>query len=829
MSSVSGVSSSNSSSIYGTRNVLSGLATGLDTESMIENAVSGYQLKISNLQQQETKLTWEQDAYRNLTDPMVQFTRKYTSYTSSTNLLSASFFNNAVITSANGANADCVSATGKTASDIQILGVQNLASAATYRVSASTALGGTASGESAAVTCASVNLNDSKVLSTVAGSLTLTYGSNRTIDLSFDDLDIYSDVDAFASAINQKLDNVTLSNSDGDLVAASTMVKASVDENNNIVFSDNQDAGNSVAVTGAVGKILTTLNIDPAAKSDTLQTNGVALTDETTTVGDYLSDKTISVTVDGKTKTIALPTFDSTVNNTADFVGGLNTALQNAFGSGNIAVENVATDGTMQLKFTGQAGSTILVSATQSVGESLGLGGSSASSYVDVGKTLEDLLGTKLDSLTGSPSTTLLYGIGSAHDQGDGTYLDDEGNSVDADNVRLDGEGNQMYETAYDLVINDVKIGSYTKDTALETILNDIKTNAQADVSVSFSKTTNSFLFTARETGVAGDISIGATAGDGTLSNLAASLFGTVDPDTATEADGYVDGQDATFSMKVNGETYTGITRSSNNFSVDGLSITLKDTFADTQTDPVTFTTTADADTIVDAVKSMVDDLNAIMQSVHDAYSTQPLKKSDDSAYEPLTEDDESDMSDSAIEKYEEKAKTGILFGDSDLSSLYSKLLSAIQSSGTTGTALRSMGITTDYSQGLTTLSLDEDALRSTLDSDPDAVRDAFTSTSATGGLMTNLKTALDAYASTSSASRGILIQKAGSTYSSLSLLENDLQSRMNDLSDQIDKWQDKMSDQIDFYTEKFTKLEELTAQMNSQSSLLSGMLGSES
>lgn len=141
-SSVSGVTSSNSSSIYGTRNVLSGLATGLDTESMIQNAVSGYNTKITSLQQKQTKLTWKQEAYRDITDPMVQFSRKYTSYTSSTNLYSASFFNNAVTTTTGGENASEVSASGKTSSDVQILGIKQLAAASTYRVSASTLLGG---------------------------------------------------------------------------------------------------------------------------------------------------------------------------------------------------------------------------------------------------------------------------------------------------------------------------------------------------------------------------------------------------------------------------------------------------------------------------------------------------------------------------------------------------------------------------------------------------------------------------------------------------------------------------------------------------------------
>ena len=48
MASVSSVGSS-SSSIYGTRNVISGLASGIDTETLIENAVSGYQLILGSL------------------------------------------------------------------------------------------------------------------------------------------------------------------------------------------------------------------------------------------------------------------------------------------------------------------------------------------------------------------------------------------------------------------------------------------------------------------------------------------------------------------------------------------------------------------------------------------------------------------------------------------------------------------------------------------------------------------------------------------------------------------------------------------------------------
>ncbi|MFQ7855607.1 MAG: hypothetical protein ACLRIS_11230 [Flavonifractor plautii] len=43
----------------------------------------------------------------------------------------------------------------------------------------------------------------------------------------------------------------------------------------------------------------------------------------------------------------------------------------------------------------------------------------------------------------------------------------------------------------------------------------------------------------------------------------------------------------------------------------------------------------------------------------------------------------------------------------------------------------------------------------------------------------------------------------------------------MKDIDKQVDKWQAKMSDKVDYYTNKFTQLEMLIAQMNSQSSSL--------
>ena len=137
MASITSLSNSsyNTSSIYGNRNVLSGLASGMDTESMIENAVSGIKLKIENLTKKRTRIEWQQEAYRSIIDKAVNFNNKYTSYSSKTNLLSQSFFSSAVNTAVMGTYKDKITASGKSSSDIKINGVKQMAKAATYTVS----------------------------------------------------------------------------------------------------------------------------------------------------------------------------------------------------------------------------------------------------------------------------------------------------------------------------------------------------------------------------------------------------------------------------------------------------------------------------------------------------------------------------------------------------------------------------------------------------------------------------------------------------------------------------------------------------------------------
>lgn len=827
MASISSLmSSGSSSSIYGSRNsnIISGLASGMDTEAMIEGMVQGYQQKITQLGQARTMLQWQQSAYQSISDKLVEFSRKYMSYNSpATNLFSASFFNNAILTSANGTYADLVSATGKSSSTIVLNAVAQLAEAARYTHDASgldTSLG---KGEP-------VKLGEKQPLSTMSGSLTLEYG-NKKVTLDFGELELFNKADGtldtakFQTALQDKLKEQKITTSSGDQVSADTLIDVKVDSNGTVTLSDKKGAGNNVHFSGATGdlKNLVTSADAEGTSSFTLSTTEKVVKEDATKA-EYLSGKSFTVTLNGQTKTFTLGEIDPSKGNLHEQVKqNLQEGLDKAFGKGKITVDMDTTGpGERSFSFSVSNGDTFRI--TSPVGEVLGLGENGVTSYVDTGKTLGDLLGRTsdgagLNGLTGGELARAIGDVTEIKDK-DGkvtSRVDSEGNTVDEQGFRLDKDGKRFQE--YELTVNGVSIGKYNKDTALETVLNDINSNTEAGVSVSFSKTTNQFVFTAKETGAGGRVEIGGELGE--------RLFGKVN---VTDKDHYTAGQDAKFTATINGQKME-FSRSSNTFDLDGMSITLNGTFEvkDGET-PVTFSSKTDTDKIIDVVKTMVEDYNAIVSEVKKAYSDMPLEKSDGSRYKPLTDEDKADMTESEIKAYEEKAKTGILFMDRDLSSLYSALRSAVAPGGSDGSFLRSIGIKTSYEDGLTTLSLDENALREALEQNPDQVKDAFTKSKENGaasdGLMASIQKVTDRYAATTGATKGILIEKAGSKYSPSAALNNTLLEQMKDIDKQVDKWQAKMSDKVDYYTNKFTQLEMLIAQMNSQSSSLAGMMG---
>lgn len=852
-------SSSSSSSIYGSRNsnIISGLASGLDTESMIEGMLEGYKQKITGLQQNRQSLLWQQQAYQSISDKLVEFSRKYMSYTSSTNLLSSSFFNNAVLTTTGGKFADMISATGKTSSDITIDAVAQLATAARYTSSAS----GLVSPDGKLTAKGEIHMETDTTLSTLKGSMTISYG-NKDVTIDFSDTEFFDpsgdgtgnvSAENFKNAIVKKLSEEKITLSSGEQKAASELINVQVSADGTISFSDKTGGGNTVRISSASGQLKNSLGLTGDDLGSSFKIDESQSYTNVVEAPEALKGKSITVTLNGTKKTISLDDIikgenGGYVQSNDEFKKNLQSALDKAFGTGKV---EVGLDGD-KLTFKAQQNSTLAVSSD--AGKILGFE-DGLTSYVNTNKTLGQLGSFNADTGTltfggGTPlQGVLMEKVPKDQwvEQSDGTYTDSEGNKLDDEGYRLSKDGKRLYE--FSLTINGKEVGKFTQDTALETVMNAINSDTDAGVNVSYSNLTNQFVFTAKETGEGGRIELGNGKGD----DLATALFGKVDTE---DENTYSAGQDAIFKATVNGSTMY-LSRSSNTFDMDGMSVTLKGTFNNTDrgtdADPikssdltgmtsaneskmfekgesVTFTSKSDTDTIVDAIKQMVEDYNKIVTEVKGAYSDMPLQQTNGSRYEPLTEEQKADMTESEIEAYEEKAKTGILFGDNDLSSLYNALRSAIAPGGNDGSFLRSIGIKTSYSEGLTTIELDESALREALETNPDQVKDIFTKSKDNGassdGLMTSIQKVTNRYAATTGATKGILIEKAGSKYSPTAALDNTLLDQMNEIDDQIETWQNKMSDKVDYYTNKFTQLEMLIQQMNSQSSTLSGLMG---
>lgn len=800
MASINGMNSNNrTSSLYNSSKTISGLASGLDTEGMIEGLVQSYQKKITSLSQKATKVQWKQESYRDIISRMAKFTEKYTSYASSTNLMSSNFFNNAIKVAAQGANAGKVTASGKSSSDVVLNRVDQLASAARYVTESRLNVGNGQSIDAAAA----LDFSGDIKLGNLQGSLSLTYG-DRVISLSFDEVaDKFEGItkasspedkaEALRKAIEDKLKNEKITLKSGESVSAADRIEVKLSEDGkSISFSDKSTAGNSVYLSGASGNIkeVLGLNLDNAKedKPSVIQLADATELTKSMSKAEYLSGKSMTITLDKVTKTIKLPSVTE-ANTAGDYAGALQVVLDEAFGNGKLTV---GLNGG-KLSFNPSKDSDLLINSD--VGEALGLGGKTASNYLDTGKTLEKLLDWEELKKDLTPAK------------------DSQGNTL------KDKNGNDLYE----FKINGVVVGNFNEDSKLSEVMAAVNANTKAGVKMSYSRISKEFVFTATETGANSKVDFGA---DG----LAARMFGAGEKYGSNEQTKITAtaGQDAKFTVTVNGTT-KHMERSSNSVDIDGLTINFKESF--TEGEGITFKSSADADKIVNAVKDMIKDYNEMMGEVKKIYSTLPAQKSSGASYEPLTDNDLSTMSESAIKQYEEKAKQGILFGDSTMSGLYDKLRFVFSPTGDDGAMLRKMGITSGYSgnEGAS-VALDESKLRAMLESDPEAVAEMFTKSkdagAATDGVMQSLKTQMDNYGRLSGSTKGILVERAGSPLSPLSLMNNTYQKDIDRLNQQIESWQTKLATKVDSYTSKFSRLESVIQQMNSQSSMLSGMMG---
>lgn len=805
-----------------------GLASGLDRDTLIEQMTSGTRAKIAKQKQEQTRISWKQEAMRDITSKIYNFTSDYASYSSANNLLSSNLFSRNKITAV-GENSKYISVSGTTASaeNMSIARVKQLASNASLTTGKVT---------SQLLKTKAMELADDGTLSketsvsTIAGdAFYIKYGNqNYTVRLADTDEYNYLDPQEAMKAINEQLSKIDIG-SGTNAQTLGDVLKVEMDGDRvKFTVDESKTYGNSVQLAGGTGNILQDLGfLKPDQKFSDLKdeekmitgegltgSRKASLTEEKT-LAERLSESNITFSYNGQKETVTLDKYTNE-SKMGDVQKDLQDKLNAAFGKGRVQViAEKDADG----NYTGEL-SFKTVKPKETVKDEVKADESSVFSVVG---------GSGVVGANG------VFGI----QAGTSNRVNMSANIANAgfnENTANELKRHEQEEGKYLLKINGKEVEGITKDSTIKEIVDKINSTEGIGVSVAYQEMSNRFVIKATENGTSGEIKF-----DDDEHNIAKYLFG--EPNAAggngIPKATYIEGKDAVLMVKYpDSNEEIEITRGSNTFSLDGMDVTLKGTFGykedgsvDKAAEAITFDAEVNADKTVEAVKGMIDSFNEILSLVNSQVSTKPARDSSNNKYDPLTDEQKAEMSESQIDKWEEKAKQGILFGDSDLRMMASNLRTIINSGNTM--ELSNMGITvsTNYADN-GKLVFDETKFRTALQKDPEAVKQAFTKAvskdengnTQQGGLMVSMKSIMDRYGGMTGATKGILVERAGSIYAPTTVLGNSYQKQLDRLDDYISQLQDKLETETDRYISQFTSLETLISQMNSQSSYLSSL-----
>lgn len=833
MASISSTNSIGNTSLRG----YGGMASGIDRDSIIEKMTLGTTTKINNQKKKITQIQWKQEAYRNISDQILDFGDKYTSFSSTNSLKDPNFFAKNII-SVHGRDEATrfVTATGTSnlLNNVSLKGVEQLATSTVRQSDTHKSANGI-----------ETNLDDLNAVwrdSKLKGSQLIFEkpgeGNNKAQVIKLTLPDAYVDTDGKTKEIDytsQNLDKLV-----GQLNKALQTANIKVGDHEVKDFLSFAVEGDKIslkiddakkpaefAMYGTAMEALgygknhieaSNTGLGNVVRNESFEKTGI----EHTPAIDAMAGKKLTFNYDGSKKEVELISKDELDalkalpedQQLAQMAKNLQSRLDRAFGKGTVKAK-ISADGNLSFDTTNETSSLSIVSNDYGLLNNLGV------SYGESNKV----------NLSGK--------------------LDQAGILGDAANVEdFTTDGN-----ALNLRINGVAIEGLTKDSSINDILSKINSTTNAGVKATYVDATGQFMLVSSETGAGREISLD--------SNLSKVLFGQgVERDSngkiQTDTDGNViynkdagvdEGKNAIICVSYGNGVDVKMERASNTFDLEGLSVTVSGAFGgkfekDATTGKevwkadsaggVTFTAKADVDGIVERVKGFFEDFNKLAGDVNKEITTRP-----DSSYGPLTDEQKKEMDETSIENWENRAKQGMLYGDSamrdlstDVQGIFLKLMNNVGFE-----ELKAMGITysDDYGDG-GTISFDESKFRAAVEKDSEAVGNVFTGGGEVSkGLVDIMDETFTPYATrysskngggTGKGSYGRLIEIAGSEKKPTTLLNNQLYRDIEDIQDLIERLQSQLKSEQDRYISQFTTMETLLNQMNTQSSYLS-QLGS--
>lgn len=271
--------------------------------------------------------------------------------------------------------------------------------------------------------------------------------------------------------------------------------------------------------------------------------------------------------------------------------------------------------------------------------------------------------------------------------------------------------------------------------------------------------------------------------------------------------------------IMLNGVKYTS---TSNSFSINGLNITATGITGDKEEDAIQVSTAVDSQAIYDKVKDFLTEYNNILKEMNTLYNADSAK-----GYEPLTDDEKDEMSDTEIEKWETKIKDALLRKDTTLGTLINSMstsMSQVYEINGKKMSLSSFGINTQsyftaassekgayHIDGDTDDSVSSgntDKLMAAINNDPDSVVEFMKQ------LTSGLYSAIDS-------------KMKSTTLSSAYTIYNDKQmsKQQEQYTKTLEEWEKRVSDKEDYYYKKFSAMETALSKLDSSTSALSGLI----
>lgn len=790
---------------------LGGITSGFDTEAMVTQLLSSYQTRIDKQSQKITKLSWQQSAYQDITKKITEFKNTYFDVLKrDTYLMSPSTFNKF--------KADVTATSNADASGLTVSTTSN-SSSGSYKIKLNQAAkASTAQGNS--ITSGNFKLDLDKALSSASGEVKTNDDGSKTWTMNFA-LDVQ--VGGIRKTISFSAD--ALLGADGNVADKDAAKSSIIDSLNQKLQESFGYSGKTSGATGAT---------DANGKEWFLQ---VKLGSDGKAEFQVGGNASVSVAENKGNFGLAQPK-EKVAISTASVVTGVN-ALQVEIGGKNVSV---AFNGVSSTYYDskGQTGNEAILAEykelkTAAYRKSYNL----ADNEIVSDEQLEKFTYSNEQAAKDKNAASIkeaLKGVAGYTFNFDGTYVtaaDSNGNSVDFSMTSVEGgtlgltkasasnkinSGSTLSDLGfkpeadgtYKLNINGTEI-SLDKKSTISSMMSAVNKSA-AGVTMTYSSLTNSFTLESKEFGGTGKVEVGDTS-------LGRSL-GLVDDNGTVGAS---EGQNAIF--EINGQE---VYLNDNTYTLDGNTFTFNDNMTIGET--YTVNIAKDSTTVKDALKKFVESYNKLIDDVYGYIGKSPAKDDDGNTYEPLTNAEKDEMSEDEITKWEEKAKQGVLYNDSTVSTVMSQMRSALYTSVTLDDGSK-FGI---YNLGIKTssewsehgkLQIDENAFDKAFENNEDAIIKLFTDSDT--GMMKKLNSVIDGAVKSSGAAntRGTLVRKAGKADSSVTT-DSTIYKEMVKMQDRLKELQDRYDTKEEYWWKVFTNMETAMADLNSQTSYISSYLG---